>query len=122
MANILVVEDNLIMQKVAETILKKEGHHVTIAKDGQEAVTHLDNHSNQYDLVITDIMLPFVSGYEIVTKVKKQFATTPVIIVSSVGDDEGIQKGLGIGADDYITKPIIAGDLLPRVQKLLGKS
>lgn len=120
MANILVVEDDLLMQKVAESILRREGHTVTIVKDGKDAFSHIDDVSNVYDLVITDILMPYANGYEIVSRVKKLPKPVPVIIVSSVGDEDSVQEGINIGADDYLSKPIIASELLTRVKRLLG--
>lgn len=120
MANILVVEDDLLMQKVAESILRREGHLVTIVKDGKDAFTQLDSGA-PYDLVITDILMPYANGYEIVSRVKQMEKPVPVVIVSSVGDEDSVQEGINIGADGYLSKPIIGSELLTLVRRLLGQ-
>lgn len=120
MANILVVEDDLLMQKVAESILRREGHQVTIVKDGKDAFAQLDS-GTPYDLVITDILMPYANGYEIVSRVKQMKTPVPVVIVSSVGDEDSVQEGMNIGADGYLSKPIIGSELLTLVRRLLGQ-
>ncbi|PUZ29927.1 Response regulator receiver domain-containing protein [Chitinophaga costaii] len=120
MASILVIEDDYLMQKVAESILRREGYQVTVAKDGKDAYSHLHKDAN-YDLVVTDILMPFANGYEIVSHIKQNKLPMPVIIVSSVNDEAAIKKGLDLGADDYLTKPIVASELLKRVKRLLNE-
>lgn len=119
MPNILIVEDDEIMLKAIRNILTKDGHNVITAKDGKEAFEKLDN--SEYDVVVTDLMMPYANGLEIVSKIRNdaQKRHVGIIIVSSVGNEETITEAFRLGADDYLKKPIMAGELLLRIKKLL---
>lgn len=120
MANILLVEDNDIMQKLMLTILEREGHIVTVATNGKEGMDLLSAEQSTYDLVITDIMMPYASGFEILNKVNKSGSRIPVIIVSNLSNEDMVLEGFKLGAADYLKKPIMAGELLLRVKRLLN--
>ncbi len=118
MAKILLIEDDQLMLKALEFRLKKDGYTVETAPDGRVAMQLID--TNIYDLIITDIMIPFASGLEIVSKVKSRPGnTTPVIILSGVGLESTVLEAFKLGADDYMTKPFIINELSVRVRKLL---
>src|ERR1700756_5086504 len=113
---ILVAEDDQLMIKMLEFRLKKDGHEVIITHDGREAVNKLDEF--QPDLVITDIMMPYLSGLEVVSAVKKRYPTgTPVIILSGMGQENVVLEAFQLGADDYITKPFSPNELSVRVRR-----
>ncbi len=114
---ILVVEDEDLMLKALEFRLKKDGYQIFAAKDGATALQLLTEH--RFDLVLTDIMLPFVSGLEIVSKVKSDAALkdTPVIVLSAVGLEKIVLEAFELGADDFITKPFNLNELTIRVKK-----
>ncbi|HEY1024882.1 MAG TPA: response regulator [Sphingobacteriaceae bacterium] len=116
-SKILVVEDEELMLKSLEFRLKKDGYQVFAAKDGVNALELIKEH--QFDLIITDIMLPFVGGLEIVSKVKTDPATknTPVIVLSAVGLENVVLEAFQLGADDFITKPFNLSELSIRVKK-----
>jgi DNA-binding response OmpR family regulator len=120
MANILIVEDDEIMLKAIKNILSKDGHNVIIAKNGKEAFDKLEN--TDYDLVLTDLMMPYANGLEVISKIKNDPTKrhVSIIIVSSVGNEETITEAFRLGADDYLKKPIMAGELLIRIRKLLA--
>ena len=120
MPNILVVEDDDIMLKAIRNILSKDGFNVVTAKDGKEAFEKLDN--NEYDVVITYLMMPYANGLEVVSRLRNDNAkrNTGIIIVSSVGNEETITEAFRLGADDYLKKPIMAGELLICIRKLLA--
>lgn len=120
MPNILIVEDDEIMLKAIKNILGKEGYTVTIAKDGKEAFEKLDHY--EFDIVITDLMMPYANGLEIVSKIRGDVLKKHVgiIIISSVGSEETITEAFNLGADDYLKKPIMAVELLIRIRKLLA--
>lgn len=124
MGNILLVEDDEIMQKVVERILLKEGFTVEVAKNGKEAMQRLEQTNHTYDLMITDIMMPYANGFEIISKIKSKSTgkNIPVIIISSVGNEDSVLEGFKLGADDYLKKPIMAGELIIRVKRLLARS
>jgi len=119
MANILVVEDDEIMLKAVKNILSKDGYNVILAKNGKEAFEKLEN--ADYDLVLSDLMMPYANGLEVISRLKNDPAKRHIgiIIVSSVGNEETITEAFRLGADDYLKKPIMAGELLIRIRKLL---
>ena len=113
---ILVAEDDQLMLKMLEFRLKKDGHEVVVTRDGREAVAKLLEFKP--DLVITDIMMPYISGLEVVGAVKKQYPTgTPVIILSGMGQENVVLEAFQLGADDYITKPFSPNELSVRVRR-----
>ncbi len=115
---VLVIEDEPLMLKALKFRLNKDGYDVTVAEDGRKALDLL--HENRFDLIITDVMLPFNNGLEIVDFVKnKNKWTTPIIILSAVGAENAVLDGFAIGADDYITKPFSPTELSVRVKRLL---
>ncbi len=120
MSNILVIEDDDIMLKAIRNILRKDGHEVITAKDGKEAFEKLDN--EQYDVVITDLMMPYANGLEVVSRLRSNMLKRHVgiIVCSSVGNEETITEAFRLGADDYLKKPIMAGELMIRIRKLLA--
>jgi DNA-binding response OmpR family regulator len=90
------------------------------AKDGKEAFEMLD--TAEYDIVVTDLMLPYANGLEVVSRVRNDNTrrNVGIIVVSSVGNEETITEAFRLGADDYLKKPIMAGELLLRIRKLLA--
>ena len=120
MPNILVIEDDDIMLKAIRNILSKDGFNVITAKDGKEAFERLAD--ADFDIVVTDLMMPYANGLEVVSKVRNDNSkrNTGIIVVSSVGNEETITEAFRLGADDYLKKPIMAGELLIRIRKLLA--
>lgn len=117
---VLLIEDDEIMLKVTERILLKEGFTVLAARNGKEAIQKLE--SEKYDLVITDLMMPYANGFEIISKLKSKEASRhiPIIVISSVGNEDSIMEGFRLGADDFLKKPIMAGELMIRVRRLIA--
>lgn len=122
MKKILYIEDELLMQNIVNKILSREGYFVEVAKDGKDAIQKLEDNHYDFDLVITDIMMPYANGFEIISKIRttELNSTLPIIIISSVGNEDAVLEGFKLGADDYLKKPIMAGELLIRVKKLIG--
>jgi len=113
---ILVAEDDQLMLKMLEFRLKKDGHEVIVTHDGREALEKIDEH--QPDLVITDIMMPYSSGLEIVGAVKAKYQNRiPVIILSGMGQENVVLEAFELGADDFITKPFSPNELTVRVRR-----
>ena len=120
MANILVIEDDDIMLKAIRNILGKDGYSVITAKDCKEAFEKLEN--GEYDVVVTDLMMPYANGLEVVSRLRSDETkrNVGIIVISSVGNEETITEAFRLGADDYLKKPIMAGELLIRIRKLLA--
>jgi DNA-binding response OmpR family regulator len=118
---ILVAEDEMIMQKTIELRLKKDGHTVITSQDGREALQKIEEFSP--DLIITDIMMPFASGLEIIAAVKKRLGKKiPIIVLSAMGQENVVLEAFELGADDYITKPFSPNELSVRVKRYALKA
>ncbi len=115
---ILVAEDEPMLLKTIELKLKKEGYEVIATTDGREAISGIKE--NDPDLVITDIMMPYASGLEIVSLIKQPAnRKIPVIILSAMEQEKVVMEAFELGADDYITKPFSLNELAIRVKRLL---
>src|SRR5438094_8878580 len=99
---ILVVEDEEMVAEVVGRYLRRDGHEVSVVHDGNAAVSEFDRF--EPDLVVLDIMLPGMDGMEVCRRIRAR-AETPIIILSARGDELDKLLGLGLGADDYVTKP-----------------
>jgi len=113
---ILVVEDNPHIVDFLEKGLKEASYAVDVASDGKEAF-YLAT-TNIYDIVILDIMIPFMSGIEVCKELRKYEITTPIIMLTAKDDSEDMVTGLDAGADDYVTKPFVFKELLARIRAL----
>ena len=115
---ILIADDEMIMLKIIELRLKKDGHEVIVTSNGQEAVEQIK--LQDPDMIIADIMMPFTSGLEIVSLVKQGnlHRKVPIIILSSMGQENVVLEAFNLGADDYITKPFRPNELSMRVKRL----
>jgi DNA-binding response OmpR family regulator len=116
---ILVIEDNPMVVKSLEFKLNKEGYDVFTAIDGRNAMEQLE--SENFDLILTDLMLPFVSGSQLIEHIKKQFPSIPIIVLSSATQEDIITDAFTMGVDDFITKPFSPNELALRVKRTLGK-
>lgn len=115
---ILIVDDDVLMLKALKFRMSKDGYEVHIAEDGRSAIELIEQ--NNFDLVLTDLMLPFINGFEIVTHIKnKKDSNTKVVILTAVGVDNAVTDGFAIGADEFITKPFSPAELSIRIKKLL---
>lgn len=114
---ILLIEDEENLSNVIALNLKLEGFDVNCIENGREAIEHL-HHVCDYDLVILDVMLPEVSGWDICVKYKS-VSNTPILFISAKGTSSDKIKGLRLGADDYLAKPFDLEELLLRVQVLI---
>jgi DNA-binding response OmpR family regulator len=115
---ILVAEDEPIMLKTIELRLKKDGHTVIATSDGRQALEQIE--AQDPDLIITDIMMPYSSGLEIVGMVKNRTARkVPVIILSAMGQENVVLDAFNLGADDFIAKPFSPNELSMRVKRLI---
>ncbi|WP_217595837.1 response regulator transcription factor [Cohnella sp. GbtcB17] len=116
---ILIVEDEVHLAEALSQILRKNRYSVDTAHDGQSG---LDNAlSGIYDLLLLDIMLPEMDGIEVLRTLRKQGVQTPVIMLTAKGETDDKIAGLDYGADDYIAKPFVTGELLARIRAALRR-
>lgn len=120
MINILVVEDDKHTRKLLETILKREGYSVLKAGDGIKAMEVLDNH--HVDLIILDIMMPNMDGYEFAQELRDVDCMIPILMATAKQLPEDKKRGFIVGTDDYMTKPIDTEEMLLRIKALLRRS
>ncbi len=115
--NILVVDDEPVNLKVLQNHLESAGYNVTLAHDGEEALQLLQ-HGNHFQLVLLDVMMPRIPGYEVCLKIRERYLLTelPVIMVTAKNQVSDLAEGLGTGANDYIIKPFSKDELLARVK------
>ena len=120
--NILVVEDDLDIRELISFNLANEGHQVFEANDGEVGIDKARN--NNPDLILLDLMLPGIQGLDVCRIIKSDQETkgVPIIMVTALGQEEDIVKGLETGADDYITKPFSIKVLIARVNAVLKRS
>lgn len=120
MFNILVVEDNEDMRELFCTVLTDAGYRALEASNGEEA---LDVMQKEYtDLIIADIMMPVMDGYELVSAIRSSGTDTPILMVTAKGEFEDMKKGFVSGSDDYMVKPVNVRELILRVEALLRRS
>ena len=116
MAKILIVEDEKMINELILRNLQAVGHSCVQAYDGAEALERLDG--ERFDLVILDIMLPRLSGFEVMSRIHD----TPVIFLTAMGNVMDKVRGLGLGAEDYIVKPFEMLELIARVDVVLRRT
>ena len=120
MFNILVIEDNKNMRKLICATLKQIGYSTFEAEDGEVGLDVLD--TTHIDLIICDIMMPNMDGYEFTETLRDGHCETPIIIVTAKEQLEDKKKGFSIGADDYMVKPIDFEELILRIGAILRRS
>jgi DNA-binding response OmpR family regulator len=120
-ATVLLVEDDPVILKLLEVNFELEGYSVLLAHDGAEGIELA--RSSDPDLIISDIMMPNVSGIELVQTLKADDATSgiPIILLSAKAQTADIRAGMEAGADDYVTKPFEPLELVEHVQALLAR-
>ncbi len=120
MSKILIVEDELKMQLGLKDNLEFEGYDVKAVGNGRDGLNELLN--NSYDLVVLDIMLPQMSGFDVLKKAREKGVATPVIMLTAKGEEVDKVLGLELGADDYVTKPFSLRELIARVKAVLRRN
>ncbi len=117
---ILVVDDEEMSIKLIEMQLLQDNHEVLTSTDGREAVDIIKNELP--DLVISDIMMPFMSGLELLEIIKAENKKIPVILISALDDVEVVQTAIGMGADDFIIKPVKMDELALRIHRVMANA
>ncbi len=117
---VLLVEDDTSTAKSIEMMLKSEGYicdSTDLGEDGLEIGKIYD-----YDLIVLDLMLPDIDGYEVLRRLRAAKVRTPILILSGLSEPDKKVKGLGFGADDYLTKPFDKAELIARIQAIVRRS
>lgn len=116
--NILVVEDENKISEFISLYLKKEGYKVFEASDGQIALEKFEE--NEIDLIVLDIMMPRLNGFEVCKKIREK-SKVPIIILTAIEEEMDHIKGYELGADDYVTKPFKIKILMAKIKRLLQR-
>ncbi len=115
---IVLAEDNSTLSLLLKFRLEKEGYKLHIAADGKEAVKLIEEHDPE--LILTDIMMPFISGLEVISHVRNKLnRQTPIIVFSAAGQEEMVLKAFNLGANDFMGKPFSPNELVIRIKRLL---
>lgn len=117
---VLIIEDNHSTAKTIELALSKEGIICDRCELGEDAAGFVKHYA--FDLIVLDIMLPDINGYEVLRNIRELKHDVPVLILSGLADSEQKIKGLGFGADDYLTKPFNVAELVARVKAIIRRS
>ena len=120
MFNILVVEDDKNLRKLITTYLQRNKYNTYEATNGEEALNVLDQ--SYIDLIVSDIMMPKMDGYELIKSLREAKYDVPILIITANSEIEDKKEGFLLGADDYMVKPIDIEEMLLRIQVLLRRS
>lgn len=120
MYKILIVEDEPDMRLGLKDNLEFEEYEVDVAENGKVGYEKIIN--NKYDLILMDVMMPEMSGFEVCKQVRKEGINVPIILLTAKGEEIDKVRGLEMGADDYITKPFSLRELLARVKAVLRRA
>jgi two-component system response regulator RegX3 len=119
-AKILIVEDETFVQDLLRKVLTKHGYAVSTASDGHEAMEQLE--AAAHDLVITDVVMPRVEGFDLLRWIKTRQASTKVIVLTGFARRHSISDFLLYGADDYLSKPFLVAQLVASVERAIGRA
>ncbi len=120
MPKILIVEDEPNMRKGLKDNLEFEGYEVDCADNGEDGLKKILE--NNYNLVLLDVMLPKMSGFDVCKKAREKSVASPIILLTAKGEEVDKVVGLELGADDYVTKPFSLRELLARIKAILRRS
>ena len=118
MQKILIADDNRQIASILEEYAKKEGFVVTVAYDGEDALSKAL--ATNFDIILLDVMMPLKDGFEVCREIRKK-STVPIIMVTARGEDFERIMGLDNGADDYIVKPFSPGEVMARIRAILRR-
>jgi len=119
---ILIVDDEPSIIVPVQFLMEQNGYDVMVAFSGEEAMEVIEE--NQPDLILLDIMLPVIDGFEVCQRVREnlEWNKIKIILLTALGSDANVEKGLALGADAYITKPFSNVDIVEKVRELLENS
>jgi len=118
---LLLAEDDELLASLLNYRLEKSGYQVSLSNNGNEVKDQIKN--EMPDLIISDIMMPYFSGLELIEYVRNELKSeTPIIIISSAGNEENVLNAFDLGANDFISKPVSPAELIVRVERELAKN
>ncbi len=118
---LLLAEDDELLASLLNYRLEKSGYQVRLSNNGKEVKEQLGK--EMPDLIISDIMMPYFSGLELIDYVRNELKSkTPIIIISSAGNEENVLSAFELGANDFISKPVSPAELVVRVERELAKN
>lgn len=119
---VLIVDDEQNIAISVEYLMRREGFDVSVARDGEEGLAMI--RSTKPDLVLLDVMMPKMDGFQVLSEVRsdRELDGVRIIMLTAKGREAEVEKGLSLGADAYIPKPFSTSDLVNRVKTLLGES
>ncbi|HIQ67720.1 MAG TPA: response regulator transcription factor [Candidatus Faecousia excrementigallinarum] len=120
MLKILIAEDDQELRQLFAHVLRKNGYQVEGVSNGQEALDALDN--TYFDLIISDVMMPLMDGYTLVSQLREAGITTPVLMVTAKDAFDDMRQGFLSGTDDYMVKPVNVNEMVLRVGALLRRA
>lgn len=120
MNKILIADDNQQITSILANYARREGFEPVVALDGQQALELFEQHEKNIDVVLLDVMMPKLDGFEVCRELRRR-SMVPIIMVTARGEDFERIMGLDIGADDYILKPFSAGEVMARVRAILRR-
>lgn len=120
MKKILIADDNKQITAILSSYAKKEGLEPVIALDGTEALTLFSQYQEEIVMVLLDVMMPLVDGFEVCKRLRRE-SMVPIIMITARGEDYDKIMGLDIGADDYVIKPFSASEVMARVRAVLRR-
>jgi DNA-binding response OmpR family regulator len=118
---VLLVEDDPILRSTLAFNLRREGHEVHTADDGERAMEVVRRIGPALDLIVLDVMLPGINGFQVLQQVRRRGLKLPVLMLSARGEDQDRIDGLELGADDYVVKPFVLAELLARIRAALRR-
>ena len=118
MINMLIADDNKQISSILAEYARKEGYNPILAENGKVAIEQFNN--NEFDIVLLDVMMPLIDGFEVCREIRKT-SNVPIIMITARGEDFEKIMGLDIGADDYIVKPFSPTEVMARVRAILRR-
>jgi DNA-binding response OmpR family regulator len=124
MARILIVDDEPNIVISLEYLMKREGWETSVAADGEAALDALEKGKPPPDLVVLDVMLPKLNGFEVCRRIRAEprWRTLQILMLTAKGRETEVAKGLGLGADAYVTKPFSTRDLVTQIRQMLQRA
>ncbi len=116
---VLLLEDDVMLNETVEEYLQEQGYDVECVEDGEEALDLI--YENSYDILLLDVKVPQMNGFDLLTEIRKREITTPAIFITSFDSIDDLSKGYESGCDDYIRKPFELKELLVRMETILKR-